>query len=120
MADVLKGNVQMYTLQWVGVTDPDMLRRTFHSGQVPPGGFNRGYYRNAEVDRLIDEATAAVSEAERARLYQAAQRLIAADVPYVSLWDKTNVIVASADLSGIDITPTADFSFLTHVSHGRK
>ncbi len=41
-ADVLKGNFQMFTLQWVGVTDPDILRRVFHSQQVPPVGFNRG------------------------------------------------------------------------------
>lgn len=120
MADVLRGNVQLYTLQWVGVTDPDMLRRAFHSSQVPPGGFNRGYYRNAEVDRLIDEATTAASEADRARLYRAAQRLIAVDAPYISLWDKTNVIVASADLKGIELSPTADFSFLAHVSRQRK
>ena len=58
-ADVLAGNVQMYTLQWVGVTDPDMLRRLYHSEQVPPIGFNRIYYSNPEVDRLIDLATTA-------------------------------------------------------------
>jgi peptide/nickel transport system substrate-binding protein len=119
MTDVLKGNVQLYSLQWVGVTDPDMLRRAFHSTQVPPGGFNRGHYKNADVDRLIDEATAASSEPDRARLYQAAQRLIASDAPYVSLWNKTNVIVASADLTGIALTPTADFSFISRVSRAR-
>ena len=26
-----RGNFQLYTLQWVGVTDPDMLRRVYHS-----------------------------------------------------------------------------------------
>ena len=39
-ADVLRGNFQLYTLQWVGVTDPDMLRRVYHSKQVPPAGLN--------------------------------------------------------------------------------
>jgi len=34
-ADVLRGNFQLFTLQWVGVSDPDMLRRVFHSQQVP-------------------------------------------------------------------------------------
>ena len=43
-ADVLKGNFQLFTLQWVGgaVADPDILRRVFHSSQMPPAGFNRG------------------------------------------------------------------------------
>jgi len=120
MDDVRRGNVQMYTLQWVGVTDPDMLRRAFHSSQVPPSGFNRGYYKNPEVDRLIDAASVSLDEAERRRLYQEAQRLIAADVPYVSLWYKTNVAVAQADLAGVTLTPTAEFTFLKDVRHSRN
>ena len=65
MADVVRGNVQLYTLQYVGVTDPDMLRRAFHSAQIPPVGFNRGHYKNPEVDELITQASAALDEAER-------------------------------------------------------
>jgi peptide/nickel transport system substrate-binding protein len=120
MTDVLRGNVQMYTLQWVGVTDPDMLRRTFHSSQVPPSGFNRGYYKNPEVDRLIDAASASLDETERGRLYRDAQRLIAADVPYISLWYKTNVAVSQPDLTGIALSPTAEFTFLKDVRRTRS
>jgi len=114
-SDVIRGNVQLYTLQWVGVTDPDMLRRVFHSSQVPPGGFNRGYYKNTEVDRLIDAATAALGDDARRQLYGEAQRLIAEDAPYISLWYKTNVAVANARLTGVALSATADFSFLQHV-----
>src|SRR5262249_4305074 len=59
-ADVLKGNFQLFTLQWVGgaVADPDILRRVFHSTQVPPTGFNRGFFHDPRVDRLLDEAAA--------------------------------------------------------------
>jgi peptide/nickel transport system substrate-binding protein len=119
MADVLNGNVQLYTLQWVGVTDPDILRRLFHSTQVAPVGFNRGYYHSAEADRLIDEATAAASEVDRTRLYDQAERVIAADVPYVSLWYRTNAIVAREDLAGLSLSPTADFGFLANVTRHR-
>jgi peptide/nickel transport system substrate-binding protein len=115
-SDVINGNVQLYTLQWVGVTDPDMLRRVFHSAQTPPGGFNRGYYKNPEVDRLIEAATSALLEDDRRQLYGAAQRLIAEDAPYISLWYKTNVAVAHARLTGITLSPIADFSFLQHVA----
>jgi len=120
MADVQRGNVQLYTLQWVGVTDPDMLRRVFHSSQVPPNGFNRGYYRNPEVDRLIDAATVALDEQERRRLYTEAQRLIAADAPYISLWYKTNVAVSQPDLTGVSLSPTAEFTFLKNVFRRTK
>ena len=68
-ADILKGNFQMYTLQWVGgaLADPDILRRVFHSQQVPPAGFNRGHFSDPEVDRLIDEASNATDYENAAR-----------------------------------------------------
>ena len=105
----------MYTLQFVGVTDPDMLRRVFHSKQEPPAGLNRVHYANAEVDRLIESAASAVNDGERHALYTKAQQLIALDVPYVSLWYKTNVAVSQADIRGVRLSPIADFLFLKDV-----
>jgi peptide/nickel transport system substrate-binding protein len=117
-ADVLKGNFQLYTLQWVGgaVADPDILRRVFHSTQVPPSGFNRGYFQNPEVDSLLDRAAAERDEARRRELYAEVQRLVAIDVPYISLWCKTNVAVARRSLDGFHILPTADFTFFKDVA----
>jgi peptide/nickel transport system substrate-binding protein len=115
-ADVLKGNFQLFTLQWVGVSDPDMLRRVFHSRQMPPNGFNRGYYENADVDRLIDAAMAAESDDERRKLYGDAQRVIAEDAPYISLWYKTNIAVSGTQVEGVKLTPSAEFTFLREVS----
>jgi peptide/nickel transport system substrate-binding protein len=114
-ADVLKGSFQIVSMQWVGVTDPDVLRRVFHSSQVPPSGWNRGFYHNPEVDRLIDAATVSTDEAERRRLYAETQRLIAEDLPYISLWYKTNVAVAQSNLEGIHLLPATDFTFLRNV-----
>jgi peptide/nickel transport system substrate-binding protein len=115
-ADVLKGNFQLFTLQWVGVSDPDMLRRVFHSRQMPPNGFNRGYYENPDVDRLIDAAMAATTDQDRRRLYGQAQRVIAEDAPYISLWYKTNVAVAGRHIEGVRLTPSAEFTFLRNVT----
>ena len=95
-ADVLKGNFQLFTLQWVGgaVADPDILRRVSHSSQVPPAGFNRGYFKDARVDRLLDEAAVTTDESRRRALYADVQRIVAEEAPYISLWCKTNAAVA--------------------------
>jgi peptide/nickel transport system substrate-binding protein len=114
-ADIVRGNFQMYTAVFVGVTDPDMLRRVFHSSQQPPAGLNRVHYVNPEVDRLIDRASAAPAEAERKAFYTEAQRIIAADVPYLPLWYRTNVAVYQPDLDGVVLSPIADFAFLKDV-----
>ena len=117
-ADVLSGNFQMFTLQWTGgaLADPDILRRVAHSGQVPPAGFNRGHYSNPAVDALFDAADRTEDAPRRLELYAQAQRIIADDVPYISLWHKTNVAVAQRDLSGVKLTPMGDFYFLKDVS----
>jgi len=114
--DVVRGNVQLYTLQFVGITDPDILRRVFHSTQTPPSGLNRAHYANPDVDRLIDAASAGADETSRREAYREAQRLIAVDVPMVNLWYKTNVAVAQPGLTGITLSPIADFAFFQHVS----
>lgn len=117
-ADILKGNFQMYALQWVGgaLADPDILRRVFHSQQVPPAGFNRGRFSDPEVDRLIDEASKATDYETRRRLYGKVQQLIAEAAPYVSLWHRTNFALAQPAVEGIRLSPQGDFTFLRNVS----
>lgn len=117
-ADILKGNFQMYSLQWVGgaLADPDILRRVFHSQQVPPAGFNRGHFSDPEVDRLIDEASQATDYDTRRQLYGKVQQLLAEAAPYISLWHRTNFALAQPTLTGIHLSPQGDFTFLRNVS----
>jgi peptide/nickel transport system substrate-binding protein len=117
-ADVLRGNFQLFTLQWVGgaVADPDILRRVFHSAQTPPAGFNRGFFSDPRVDRLLDAAASTTPDESRRALYAGVQRLIAEEQPYISLWCKTNVAVAQRTLTGFRILPTAEFTFLKDVA----
>lgn len=113
--DVVRGNFQMYTLQFVGVTDPDMLRRVYHSKQAPPAGLNRVFYANPEVDRLIEAAASAPDDVQRRAFYTRAQQIIAEDVPYIGLWYKTNIAVFQPGIHGVRLSPIADFTFLRDV-----
>jgi peptide/nickel transport system substrate-binding protein len=108
----------MYTLQWTSgsLADPDILRRVFHSKQVPPVGFNRGLYSNPRVDALLDEAAASTDAARRLELFHEVQRLLAADLPYISLWNKTNFVVAQPSLSGVRVSTLGDLAFLKDVA----
>ena len=116
-ADVLKGNFQIFALQWVGgaMVDPDMLRRVFHSSELPPSGFNRGLYQNEEVDRVLELATTSLDEADRKRYYSRAQQIIALEAPYIPIWNRTNVVVAQRSLDGLHIGPLGDFTALREV-----
>src|SRR5688500_18318534 len=105
------------SLQWVGgaVIDPDILRRVFHSSQVPPVGFNRGYYHNPEVDRLIDLASESLAEETRRRYYAEAQKIISEDAPYIPIWNRVNAMIAQPGLAGLHMLPTADLTTIKDV-----
>ena len=117
-ADVVKGSFQMYGLQWAGgaLADPDILRLVFHSSQTPPTGFNRGFFHDEQVDALLDRIAGTTDEARRRDLLAQVQRRIAEQVPYISLWTKTNFVLAQRSLSGVRLSPTADFLFFPGLS----
>ena len=91
----------------------------FHSSQIPPAGFNRGHYSNPKVDALLDEASASTDNDRRRELFAEVQRIVAEEVPYISLWHIRNVIVAQRTLTGLRLSPIADFSFLRDVARVR-
>ena len=121
-ADIQKGNFQISSMIWVGgaMLDPDILRRVYHSKQVPPSGFNRAHYDNPEVDRWLDLASMALEEADRKRLYGEAQKIVAEEAVYIPIWNRTNLIVSQPTLAGLHINPVGDFRSLKDVRRIRK
>jgi peptide/nickel transport system substrate-binding protein len=116
-SDVVKGNFQMYSLRWIGGNnDPDILNLVFHSMMFPPNGANRGRYANAEVDRLIDLARREVDTEKRKAAYQEIQRIVAKDLPYVSLFYVDNVAVYNKRIDGMKLFPAGEYEFLADVS----
>ena len=114
--DVVKGNFQLYALRWQGIVDPDHYHDVFLSTAVPPKGWNRGFYRDAEMDRWIGTARAVVDRAVRRDLYAKIQRRAAEELPYASLYTMKNVAVHAKDLTGLDtINLAGDFTFLGNV-----
>jgi peptide/nickel transport system substrate-binding protein len=96
--DIKAGRFQMYSLAWVGINSPDILRYAFHSGSLPPGGANRGRFVSPETDRLIEQGQLAEA-GQAAALFRQAQRRIHDSQVYVPLWYEHNV-AASRGLDG--------------------
>jgi ABC-type transport system substrate-binding protein len=64
---------------------------------------------------MIEDASSATNDQQRRLLCGRAQQIIAHDVPYISLWYKTNVAVFQPDIHGVRLSPIADFMFLKDV-----
>ena len=114
-ADVIKGNFQVYSLRWIGVNDPDIFNAVFHSKSVPPNGFNRGHYSNPKVDELIEFARGEVDVEKRRDAYREVQRIVAEELPYISLFYTDNVCIYAKRIEGIRLYPAADFAFLSDI-----
>jgi len=112
-SDVTHGAFQMYGLRWIGGNeDPDIFEHAFHSSEFPPNGANRGYYLNAEVDHLIDQARREVDPKLRKPLYDEVQRILARDLPYIDLWYLDNVVVHTRRVRNIQLNPAGNYDFL--------
>ncbi len=100
MADIQKGNFQLYSLSRNGIQDPDFYYVILYSKNIPPEGQNRGYYRNPEVDRLILEGRSTFDREKRRKAYVEIQKIVQQDLPYISLYLQTNVAVMRSNIDG--------------------
>ncbi|HJU84601.1 MAG TPA: ABC transporter substrate-binding protein [Holophagaceae bacterium] len=108
LGEVAQGRFEVVSLRWVGVTDPDMLDRTFRSDRRPPDGFNRGAFADAEADALLGQARSA-DPAGRLALLKRAQVRLVTQAPYAMLWwpDQVAALAPGVDL---DLDGAGEFS----------
>jgi peptide/nickel transport system substrate-binding protein len=113
--DIKAGNFQMFSLSWVGIKTPDIFRYVFHSESVPPNGANRGRFRDAGVDRLIDVAGDAETLESQGAAYRALQKRLLETLPYVPLWYEDHVFVSRKGISGYSLGVDGNYDGLKTV-----
>lgn len=115
-ADLTHGAFQMAPSRWIGGNEqPDIFRYSFASSSYPPYGANRGYYHNAQVDRLIAEGATNPDRAVQQKAYQKIQQIVARQLPTFNLFYIDNVVVHSKRLTHLQLvpSPSGNFDFLT-------
>lgn len=113
--DIKSGRFQLYSLSWVGVKTPDIFRYVFHSGSLPPDGANRGRFRDATADTLIEAAEQVQDSADQIILYRALQERLLAVLPLVPLWYEDHVYAARAGIEGYVLSADGNYDGLLTV-----
>ncbi|MDR5682736.1 MAG: glutathione ABC transporter substrate-binding protein [Armatimonadota bacterium] len=100
--------VESFMLGWGTVTgDADYgLYSLFHSSQWAPAGFNRFFYRNPQVDSLLDQARAMTDAARRAATYREAMEIIWRDAPWLFLHSESQVTGVRREVQDLLVHPT--------------
>lgn len=103
----LEGKADMAEMAWM-VNDPDTLPfLALRSAAWPEqGGFNSGYYSNAVVDRLLEQARRSANHEERGRLYRRTQKIVQEDAPWAFIGSWKQNAVAAKHVRGVELQPS--------------
>lgn len=115
--DIKGGSFDVTMLQWPSVIEPNLYHWVFHSSNIPSpenrsAGANRGAYVNKELDALLEAGAREVRQEERVKIYSQVQKILARELPYVSLWHEDNIVILKRGTKGYKPTPNARFEAL--------
>ncbi|MFP5504191.1 MAG: peptide ABC transporter substrate-binding protein [Candidatus Sericytochromatia bacterium] len=78
------GKYDLSMSAWVAGPDPDNLS-LWHSAQTPPNGQNSLWYKNTELDKLLEQGTKVLEQEKRKQIYHRTAEILADDVPMIPL-----------------------------------
>ena len=116
---VAVGEGALLTEKWRTMGEPkegDMYFSSWGNGSLDPEDIfvpthmtdargNSAGYSNSEIDRLLDEAATELDRGVRASMYQEAEAIVNAEVPYVYLWVPQDIYGVSKRVSGWSPSP---------------
>jgi dipeptide transport system substrate-binding protein len=105
------GDHDITFLNWAGDADPDNFFSPNLSCESIPAGGNKSRWCNKAFDAVIDKARGLNDQAERAKLYQTAQRMIYDEVPLIPTVYPQYFTAVSQKVQGFKSSPFADLDF---------
>lgn len=123
--DIRGRNFDMTTLQWPSVLEPSLYRWIFHSENIPSAtnraaGANRGAYINERIDELLEQGDRETDQQRRLEIYSEVQKILAQELPYISLWHEDNIAILRRGTTGYYTTPNARYDALRVVEPARR
>lgn len=101
---IFPGNFDATILGWTGGPEPDQYN-IWHSSKTGPRELNFIHYRNAEVDELLERGRRTFDQAERKRIYDRFQAILADEQPYTFLYIPEALPAVARRFHGIEPAP---------------
>ncbi|MDA0699773.1 MAG: ABC transporter substrate-binding protein [bacterium] len=104
---IFANGYDVLVIRWVS-NDPGVLIIPFHTRNIPAPGkfkFNWARYSDPSLDALLEAGESANSPAERAAIYQEAQKTIMEAATYFALHQQVQTLGHSAELTGFRFAP---------------
>lgn len=98
------GNFDACILGWRGGPEPDQYN-IWHSSKVAPRQLNFVHYKNDEVDALLEQGRRTFDQAERKKIYDRFQIILAEEQPYTFLYVTEALPAVARRFRGIEPSP---------------
>lgn len=98
------GNFDACILGWSGGPEPDQYN-IWHSSKTGPRQLNFIHYKNAEVDRLLEEGRRTFDQEKRKKIYDRFQEILAEEQPYTFLYVAEALPVVGRRFRGVEPAP---------------
>jgi peptide/nickel transport system substrate-binding protein len=121
--DMKEGNFDVFSADWVPVSDPDLYYWVHHSSNIPAEnheGGNRHGFKNSEIDKLIELGRVSIDQQKRKMIYQEIERLMMDELPYIPLWNIDRLSIINVRLKNYKPVPSGSLLGLRHASVGAK
>ncbi len=100
-----KGRFDAIILGWNILQDPDIFD-VWHSSKAVPGDLNLVGFKNAEVDRLLDEGRSTMDRKKRKAIYDELQVILHREQPYCFLYVPYALPLVQNRFQGIEAAPS--------------
>lgn len=101
---IFPGNFDATILGWSGGPEPDQYN-IWHSSKTAPRELNFIKYKNPEVDRLLEQGRRTFDQAERKKIYDRFQEILAEEQPYTFLYVAEALPAVAKRFRGIEPSP---------------
>jgi peptide/nickel transport system substrate-binding protein len=101
---IFPGNFDATILGWSGGPEPDQYN-IWHSSKTAPRELNFIKYRNNEVDELLEQGRRTFNQAERKKIYDRFQEILAEEQPYTFLYIGEALPAVANRFRGIEPAP---------------
>jgi peptide/nickel transport system substrate-binding protein len=110
------GDHSMALLGWTGDNgDPDNFLNVLlgSASATETDALNIAYYKNPEVDKLLQQGQSSIEESEREQAYMQAQELLVEDAPWVPIAYAKPPLGFQENVQGYQASPTGGEAFNT-------
>jgi peptide/nickel transport system substrate-binding protein len=105
-----QSKVDLHLLGWApAYMDAQQQFEQFYSARIPPAGLESSYYKNPQVDALIEQGNTGTDPAARQKAYCDAAKMVWNDAPWIFLYNQKYPFVTTAKVTGVVGLPNEKF-----------